>query len=294
MPDTPTSRLQLYKSASDGSEDVNYTQDLGNNLDKLDLAVGALACTSSTRPSTPWNGQLIRETDTNRLWVSNGSAPASGSWKEICTPGAAQTFTAAVTMSAGLTLNGAASTTTVAQAGLAADTNRRITIDASGKLTWGSGATAGDTTLYRSAADTLKTDDAFVVGGNLTASNFSVILDWTTPAMATGYTSDGNGNGIPQYRVINLLGTKFVQWRGGIGVTYSGGSPVNSGMPFSAAVNSLAMPTSTRTATAACSATSSTSLSVKVDFTTSGGVTVITSTGVQPPWVSLNDIMYSV
>ena len=41
------------------------------------------------------------------------------------------------------------------------DSNARITVDAGGKLTWGSGSATGDTTLYRSAANTLKTDDAF-------------------------------------------------------------------------------------------------------------------------------------
>jgi len=41
------------------------------------------------------------------------------------------------------------------------DTQARVRIDAGGKLTWGSGSAAGDTTLYRSDADTLTTDDVF-------------------------------------------------------------------------------------------------------------------------------------
>lgn len=42
------------------------------------------------------------------------------------------------------------------------DSQYRIDIDAGGKITWGpGGSTNGDTTLYRSAADLLKTDDAF-------------------------------------------------------------------------------------------------------------------------------------
>jgi hypothetical protein len=39
------------------------------------------------------------------------------------------------------------------------DSETRIKIDAGGKLTWGSGAATGDVTLYRSAANALKTDD---------------------------------------------------------------------------------------------------------------------------------------
>lgn len=42
------------------------------------------------------------------------------------------------------------------------DTQYRIDVDAGGKITWGpGGSTSGDTTLYRSSADLLKTDDAF-------------------------------------------------------------------------------------------------------------------------------------
>jgi len=45
------------------------------------------------------------------------------------------------------------------------DANDRIAIRADGRITWGSGASAGDTTLYRSSADKLRTDDDFAVGG---------------------------------------------------------------------------------------------------------------------------------
>ena len=43
------------------------------------------------------------------------------------------------------------------------DTQNRVLIDAGGKITWGAGgSSAGDTTLYRNAANVLKTDDGFV------------------------------------------------------------------------------------------------------------------------------------
>lgn len=247
MPDTPTARLSLYKSASDGSEDVDYTQDLGDNLDKIDLAVGALAVTTSTFPSAPWNGQLVRDTSTDRLWVSNGTSPASGSWSEICTPGTDQAFTGDVGVAGDLAVNG--------------------TVAATGDVTF---------------------------TGDLTAGNLSVVLDWTTPAIATGYTANGNNQGTPQYRVINMFGTNMVQWRGGLAVTYSGDSPANSGMPFTDDIDTLATPTTTRTVPCACSASSSTSLSLKVDFTTDSTVIIVNQTGDDPPWVSLNGIMYSV
>jgi hypothetical protein len=52
------------------------------------------------------------------------------------------------------------------------DSEARIKIDAGGKITWGSGSATGDATLYRSAANLLKTDDVLqAVGGviNLTS-----------------------------------------------------------------------------------------------------------------------------
>ncbi|WUH94555.1 hypothetical protein OG900_33365 [Streptomyces sp. NBC_00433] len=164
MPDPSTTRLALYKSKSDGSEDVDYSLDLGQNWDRVDAAVGAFACTSSTRPSIPWNGQLIRETDTNRVWVSNGTAPASGSWREVATPGTLQTFTAGIALT-----NASATGVTIATA-VTGDAQRRFGVQADGKLSWGTGAGAEDTNLYRSAVNTLKTDDNLIVALNATVT----------------------------------------------------------------------------------------------------------------------------
>ena len=41
------------------------------------------------------------------------------------------------------------------------DTYSRLKVEAGGRLTWGSGAAAGDVNLYRDSADVLKTDDTF-------------------------------------------------------------------------------------------------------------------------------------
>lgn len=116
---------------------------------------------------------------------------------------------------------------------------------------------------------------------------------WTTPTLRTGYTGDGNSNGIPQYRIVNLFGELTVMWKGGVNVTYSGGSPVGGGNFLNAALPTGARPTSLRTITAACSANSSTSLSLKIDFAADGTTQIVAQTGVNPPWVSLNNVMYS-
>lgn len=47
------------------------------------------------------------------------------------------------------------------------DTNDRLTVDSNGKMQWGPGNAVVDTNLYRSAANTLTTDDSLAVGINL-------------------------------------------------------------------------------------------------------------------------------
>ncbi|MCX4704367.1 hypothetical protein [Streptomyces sp. NBC_01373] len=134
MPDAPTTRLGLYKSLSDGSEDVDYSQDIGQNLDKLDAAAGFQIVTSSTRPSSPYPGKPIAESDTSyRTYFSNGTAPASASWVEI--PNSSGTFGSTLKLASG------------AQLTIGADVN-----------------------LFRNAANVLRTNDGLIVDGALTAS----------------------------------------------------------------------------------------------------------------------------
>lgn len=144
MPDPSTTRLALYKSKSDGSELVNYTQDLGQNWDKVDTAVGYQVVTSSTRPATPYPGKPITQSDTAySTYFSNGTAPASASWVEI--PNSSSTFGSNLKLASG------------SQLLIGADTN-----------------------LYRSAANVLKTDDAFVTVGNVTVGGDLKLVNGTT------------------------------------------------------------------------------------------------------------------
>jgi hypothetical protein len=60
---------------------------------------------------------------------------------------------------------------------------------AGGQNNWGNGASATDTNLYRSAADTLKTDDNLIVGAGLTViSNLSA-----STTVSVGGTLSANG-----------------------------------------------------------------------------------------------------
>ena len=62
-------------------------------------------------------------------------------------------------------LVGDADSRTIFGAGVSGDAYRRIKIFTSGQISWGDGTAAQDTVLYRSAANTLRTDDAFSCAG---------------------------------------------------------------------------------------------------------------------------------
>lgn len=66
-----TVRLGLRKPAP--SDAVDVTIDLSNNFQALDDAIGITVCTSSTRPTAPYPGQQIRETDTGLSWYWDGT-----------------------------------------------------------------------------------------------------------------------------------------------------------------------------------------------------------------------------
>ncbi len=97
------------------------------------------------------------------------------------------------------------------------DSQNRINIDAGGKITWGSGSATGDTTLYRSAANTLKTDDAF------TATSLAVTGQFTLP------TSDGSAD-----QVITTNGSGTLSW-----ADVAGGATVSDTAPSSPSVGDI-------------------------------------------------------
>lgn len=107
------------------------------------------------------------------------------------------------------------------------DTISRYLVQAGGKVEWGPGAsTARDTNLYRSAADTLKTDDSFIVGADLTIGTDVVNTAWTsyTPTWtgSTGSPSLGNGTVSAAYKRIGK--TMFFRIHYTFGTTTNFGS----------------------------------------------------------------------
>jgi hypothetical protein len=162
-----TARILLVKETT--LENYNVTT-VNNDSDKIDAAVGFEECTNSTRPSAPYNGKGIRESDTGSVLLSNGSSPASGSWIGVWASSGPVVVGAVGTAAP---LRGQTTSTIAGNRLLDArkfgETQPAFTLDFDGKHQWGpGGSTAPDTNLYRSAADTLRTDDALYVGGALT------------------------------------------------------------------------------------------------------------------------------
>jgi hypothetical protein len=78
---TNTTRLALYKP--NAADDINVDTDLNGNLDSIDLNMNYRVCTSSTRPSSPYVGQSIYETDTGKILFRTNA----GTWQEIFSDG---------------------------------------------------------------------------------------------------------------------------------------------------------------------------------------------------------------
>lgn len=83
-----------------------------------------------------------------------------------------------------ITIEGAtAASSQAVAANVDGDIQNRVQIDAGGKITWGDGSTAGDTNLYRDAANALKTDDTLEAASGL--------ITLTTTGAPTASLADG-------------------------------------------------------------------------------------------------------
>lgn len=198
-----TTRVSLYKPA--GGENVNVTTDLNNNYDKIDTNLNfRVAATQTARfaISPYWEGLNVRDTDTGRTWVSNGSSPQSGSWSEILN--STGTFGSNVNIASGKQFNVGGSASSAAFAAsmsasgmdtyssrVSGDTQSRFLIKSEGVHWWGpGGSTAIDTNLYRDSASVLATDDEFLIkGGNLILSSGGTAEINTWPSASNTYNT---------------------------------------------------------------------------------------------------------
>lgn len=153
---TTTSRLALRKPDPDPvtGDFMDVGLDLNDNLDKIDAAMDCAVVTSSTRPASPFRGQLIYETDTFLIQIcTNNVGPV---WAPVWVGTTGGTFTG----------NFRTQNDIVQRA--SGDTQDRLRFDvATGQINWGSGSATTDTNLKRVSADVLGTDDSFSVLGDV-------------------------------------------------------------------------------------------------------------------------------
>lgn len=157
MSSTLTARLGLVKPTPGTTEPVNLATQINANYDKIDAAAGFLICTSSTRPTGAdrWDGRGIKETDTGKCYVWHA---ATSTWIQLLVSGA--NFDNALTVAEIIRSDRANATDVGFRTQLSGVGQHDVRID--GMHVWNA-----DTNLYRAAANTLKTDDSFQVGGDL-------------------------------------------------------------------------------------------------------------------------------
>lgn len=166
------------------------------------------------------------------------AAYISKSDKEFTTHEEKTTFSDGVEVAAGKQINVGSSTSDAsfasvreadAQAAISirktGDILDRVYIRTDGAIWLGSGAIAPDTNLYRSAANTLKTDDSLIVGTNLTIGTDVVNTAWTayTPTWTGSTTNPALGNGTVSAAYKRIGKTVFFR------IHYTFGSTTNFG-----------------------------------------------------------------
>jgi hypothetical protein len=210
-----TSRAAFYKPA--GGENVNVTTDLNNNWDKLDTNLNfrvAASATARNAISPFWAGLAVRDTDTGKTWVSNGSAPISASWSQI--PNSGSSFDSDIDIAAGKQFNSGGTSSTASFAAqntatgddlisgrITTDTQSRYLVDTDGKTWWGpGGATTQDTNLYRDSTNVLATDDEFLIkGGNLILSSGGTAEKNVVPSTSTTVANTTTETVIATYNI---------------------------------------------------------------------------------------------
>lgn len=197
-----TTRVSLYKPA--GGENVNVTTDINNNFDKIDANLSfrvAATATARNAISPFWEGLNVRDTDTGKAWISNGSVPISASWDQFLTT---NTYASACNLSA------AATGTIVFNLKVGSETNNRFQVSGTGVHFWGAGgASAPDVNLYRKDSTTLKTDDNFEVAGTglvtgdlTTAGNLVLTSGGTAKLQAIPSTSTTISNNASEALIV--------------------------------------------------------------------------------------------
>ncbi|MFD7465177.1 hypothetical protein [Streptomyces tendae] len=112
---------------------------------------------------------------------------------------------------------------------------------------------------------------------------------WTTIALSSGWSQNGNSQGTFQYRIVNLFGEDSIMFRGGIGRSSYPGTIPGSFTINNTALPAAARPSTLRTIVVPCSDVSSDRITLKLDITTGGQLTLYgISNTAKPPWIGFN------
>lgn len=203
-----TTRLALNKPDGDPvtGDDLDVAK-LNENFDAIDAVISFTVCTSTARPTVPFAGQGILETDTGAMYVWGGSGwlpvlsvlpqfnrvgiglPASAFVQRLLhTWGAGGGSTSQVLLRTSGTAIGHRALSVMG----GPDTQDRWWVDFDGSMQWSSGTAGGDISLKRSAAGVLDiSTGTLTVGGSHPAvpGNFAKYptpgtFTWTKPAKA--------------------------------------------------------------------------------------------------------------
>jgi uncharacterized protein (DUF736 family) len=122
----------------------------------------------------------------------SGSVSLTGGGTLTGTFAGTRTFSGTSTFTGTIQTTRSATTDVAHGSQVSGDTFDRFRLLTDGGMEWGSGSAARDTTLRRSAADTLRTDDSFSVGGGLTVTGAAATGALTvTGAVAASGTVSG-------------------------------------------------------------------------------------------------------
>jgi hypothetical protein len=105
----------------------------------------------------------------------------------------------------------------ISNAGIPALAGLRISTQGANHIIFGSGATNYDTNLYRSAADTLKTDDAFHVAGTLSGARLVISGNATfsgSLSILRSVTARGTYSGSVVHAEKSLTSSGSIKWKG--------------------------------------------------------------------------------
>lgn len=168
------------------------------------LTVGTSTITSGTSGRVEYNnagvlGEMTTSGTGTQLALTAGPQLTRVGLNQASTSGIALDATVdGTTITQGLRVLGHLNTDLAFSAFVTGDSFVRFTFQSDGLMNWGSGAAGGDTDLYRSAANTLKTDNSFIaatsvgIGAGINTSAFLNLAAGTTTKTPLLFNSGTN------------------------------------------------------------------------------------------------------